>query len=98
MAAYTDVNGWQHKQFLGSGEFTLEFGDYLVRITTPNDHVVTATGVLQNPAEVLKPEWRQRLKQAETANEPLKIITQQEATANESSKPTGQKDLGFQSR
>ncbi len=46
MAAYTDVNGWQHKQFLGSGEFTLEFGDYLVRITAPNDHVVTATGVL----------------------------------------------------
>jgi hypothetical protein len=45
MAAYNDVSGWQHKQFLGSGEFTLEFGDYLVRITAPNDHVVTATGV-----------------------------------------------------
>ena len=72
MAAYTDVNGWQHKQFLGSGEFTLEFGDYLVRITTPADHVVSATGVLQNPNEVLKPEWRQRLKQAETAKEPMK--------------------------
>ena len=46
MAAYNDVSGWQHKQFLGSGEFTLEFGDYLVRITAPNDHVVTSTGVL----------------------------------------------------
>ena len=45
----TTSNGWQHKQFLGAGEFTLEFGDYLVRITTPNDHVVAATGVLQNP-------------------------------------------------
>ena len=53
MAAYTDVNGWQHKQFLGTGEFTLEFGDYTVRITVPNDHVVSATGVLQNPKEVL---------------------------------------------
>lgn len=48
MAAYNDVSGWQHKQFLGSGEFTLEFGNYRVAITVPADHVVAATGVLQN--------------------------------------------------
>ncbi len=95
MAAYTDVNGWQHKQFLGSGEFTLEFGDYLVRITTPDDHVVSATGVLQNPNDVLKPEWRQRLKQSETAQEPLKIVTAEEAKANESSRATGKKTWIF---
>ena len=95
MAAYNDVTGWQHKQFLGSGEFTLEFGDYLVRLTTPNDHVVTATGVLQNPAQVLKPEWIQRLKQAETAAEPLKIVTNDEAKANEAGKPTGKKTWIF---
>ncbi len=95
MAAYYDVYGWQHKQFLGSGEFTLEFGDYLVRITAPNDHVVSATGVLQNPNQVLKPEWRQRLKQAETTREPLKIITANEAKANEASKPTGKKTWIF---
>jgi hypothetical protein len=95
MAAYYDVYGWQNKQFLGSGEFTLEFGDYLVRITTPNDHVVSATGVLQNPKDVLKPEWITRLKQAETAKEPLKIITADEAKTNESSKPTGKKTWIF---
>lgn len=95
MAAYYDVYGWQHKQFLGSGEFTLEFGDYTVRITTPNDHVVSATGVLQNPQQVLKPEWISRLKQAETAKEPLKIITNEEAKANEASKPTGKKTWIF---
>jgi len=91
MAAYTDYQGWQTHQFLGAGEFTLEFGDYTVRITAPNDHVVSATGVLQNGKDVLKPEWIQRLKQAETAKEPLKIITNEEAKANESSKPTGKK-------
>jgi hypothetical protein len=95
MAAYTDYQGWQHTQFLGSGEFTLEFGDYTVRITAPNDHVVTATGVLQNPREVLKPEWIQRLRQAETAKEPLKIVTNEEAKANEASKPTGKKTWVF---
>jgi virulence-associated protein VagC len=95
LAAYNDVSGWQHKQFLGSGEFTLEFGNYLVRLTTPNDHVVSATGVLQNPAQVLKPEWIKRLKQAETAKEPIKIVTQDEAIANESNKPTGKKTWIF---
>ncbi len=95
MVAYTDYKGWQHKQFLGSGEFTLEFGDYLVRITTPNDLVVSGSGVLQNSKDVLKPEWVTRLKQAETAKEPLKIITNEEAKTNESSKPTGKKTWIF---
>jgi len=49
MAAYTDYAGWQHKQFLGSGEFTLEFGDYEVALTVPSDHIVASTGSLQNP-------------------------------------------------
>ncbi len=95
MAAYNDVSGWQHKQYLGSGEFTLEFGDYTVRITAPNDHVVSSTGVLQNPNQVLKPAWIQRLKQSETAKEPIKIITQAEATANEASRPNGKKTWVF---
>ncbi len=95
MAAYNDVTGWQHKQYLGSGEFTLEFGDYLVRLTVPDDHVVTATGVLQNPAQVLKSVWMQRLKQAETAKEPIKIVTGEEAKTNEAGSPTGKKTWIF---
>jgi len=35
MAAYYDAKGWQNKQFLGNGEFALEFGDYDVSITVP---------------------------------------------------------------
>lgn len=95
MAAYTDYQGWQHTQFLGAGEFTLEFGDYLVRITVPNDHVVASTGVLQNPKDVLKPEWATRLQTAQAAKEPVKIVTNEEAKANESSKPTGKKTWIF---
>ena len=83
LAAYTDYTGWQHKQFLGRGEFTLEFGDYDVEITVPADHVVSATGVLQNPAEVLTAEQRARLKRAETAKSPVFIVTPEEAKANE---------------
>jgi len=95
MAAYYDVYGWQHKQFLGAGEFTLEFGNYKVRITAPNDHIVASTGVLQNQREVLTGTQIQRLNQAKTAKEPIKIVTQEEATANEKNKPTGKKTWVF---
>ncbi|WP_137173085.1 M1 family metallopeptidase [Massilia sp. HP4] len=83
MAAYYDVYGWQHKQFLGAGEFTLEFGDYDVRITVPADHVVASTGELQNPGDVLTAAQRDRLRQARTANKPVIIVTQAEAEAAE---------------
>jgi len=91
MCAYTDVTGWQHKQYLGTGEFTLELGDYLVRITVPNDHVTPATGVLQNPAEVLTDAQRERLKQADAAKTPMFVVTPDEAKANEADPPTGKK-------
>ncbi|MCP9496460.1 MAG: M1 family metallopeptidase [Pyrinomonadaceae bacterium MAG19_C2-C3] len=83
MAAYTEVNGWQHKQFLGSGEFTLEFGNYRVEITAPADHVVAATGVLQNANQILTAAQRQRLEQSRTATTPVLIVTPDEARAAE---------------
>lgn len=84
LAAYTDYTGWQHKQFLGRGEFTLEFGNYDVAITVPADHVLTATGVLQNPNEVLTAEQRSRLAQARREyDKPIYIVTPEEALANE---------------
>ena len=83
LAAYTDYAGWQHKQFLGAGEFTLEFGNYDVEITVPADHIVSATGALQNESSVLSSEQRDRLKQARDADKPVFIVTPEEALANE---------------
>lgn len=95
MAAYYDVYGWQLKQFLGSGEFTLEYGNYRVSINVPDDHVVAATGVLQNPQDVLTAAQRQRLEQAKTAKNPTFIVTPAEAKANEATKPTSRKTWTF---
>lgn len=83
MAAYSDTTGWQVKNYLGRGEFALEFGDYLVRITVPADHVVAATGVLQNPEEVLTAAQRERLALAASSSKPVFVITPDEAAANE---------------
>ena len=95
MIAYTDYEGWHNKEFLGRGEFTLEFGDYEVAITTPNDHIVSSTGVLQNPEEVLTETQRQRLAEASDATSPMFIVTPEEALKNESSNPDGSKTWTF---
>ncbi len=95
LCAYTDTTGWQHKQFLGSGEFTLELGDYMVSITTPDDHVVASSGVLLNPGEVLTETQRERLKEAESTKKPMFIITPEEAKDNESSESEGTKTWIF---
>jgi len=76
LAKYNDVLGWQNKQFLGRGEFALEFGDYEVEISVPEDHLVAATGELQNPNKVLSAEHRNRIDQAMSEYEqPSKPLT-----------------------
>ena len=83
VAAYTDYNGWVNKQFVGSGEFTLEFGDFEVHLTVPADHIVASTGTLQNPNDVLSDEQQDRLEQAEDSDTPVFIVTPDEALANQ---------------
>ena len=95
IAAFTDVNGWQNKQFLGRGEFALEFGDYEVSLTVPADHIVAATGTLANPGEVLSNVQQERLKQAEGSDEPTYVVTPAEAKENEKSKAEGSKTWVF---
>ena len=82
MAVYNDVRGWQNKPFLGRGEFALELGDYEVSITVPADHIVGATGVLQNASQVLSSTQRKRLKTAEKAKTPIRIVNLEEADEN----------------
>lgn len=88
MCVYNDVTGWQNKQFLGRGEFTLPFGDYEVSLTVPADHIVAATGECQNYASILTPEQRKRYELAKKSNSPVLIVTQAEAEAAEKNKST----------
>jgi hypothetical protein len=91
MAVYDDYNGWQHKQFLGQGEFTLPFGNFTVAITVPADHIVASTGVLQNGKEVLSADQLKRFEMSKTSDKPVVIVTQNEATEKEKTKATTKK-------
>jgi hypothetical protein len=95
MAVYSDVTGWQNKQFLGNGEFTLPFGDYDVKLTVPSDMVVGATGEIQNTDEVLSTTQQARLELAKTSDTPIIIVTQAEAEKNEVSRANDTKTWHF---
>ena len=84
MAVYNDVEGWQNLQFLGRGEFALVFGDYEVNITTPEDHILDGTGVITNRKDMLSAkQWKRYEKALKSFDEPVVIVTQEEAEENE---------------
>jgi hypothetical protein len=96
MAVYSDDEGWQHKQFLGRGEFTLPFGDYEVEIKVPSDHLVAATGELQNAKQVLsKKEMELYEKARNERKEPVIISNQKTAEEKEKQKASGTKTWKF---
>jgi hypothetical protein len=99
MVVYCDNAGWQHKQFLGSGEFTLNFGNYHVELTVPSDHIVAATGECVNMKNVLTPAQRKRLEQARTSfDTPVLIVTEEEARRAEQGREKGMKTWIFEAR
>jgi hypothetical protein len=89
MCVFDDYEGWQNKQFFGLGEFALTFGNYRVKITVPSDHIVGATGTIQNPAEVLtKTELERYEKAKKTFDKPVLIVTEEEARKKEKTRST----------
>lgn len=97
LCAYTDYHGWQNRQSLGA-EFALEFGDFDVAVTVPDDHIVAATGELRNGEEVLTEKQRQRLEQAQKATRPVMVVTEDEAKKNEAEPSFGKKTWKFAAR
>ena len=95
VTVFSDYEGWHNKEFIGNGEFTLEFGDFEVDISVPSDHVVSATGVLLNENDVLSSQQKKRIKQARKSKKPMFIITPEEAYENELEKSTDYKTWSF---
>jgi len=92
MAVYSDVEGWQNSQFWGRDEFALPFGDYEVNITVPADHILDGTGNLVNRKEVFTKAMMGRYEKAKQSyNEPVVIVSQEEAEEAEKSKSSKKK-------
>tara|TARA_R110002126_G_scaffold291415_2_gene452257 strand:- start:33541 stop:35652 length:2112 start_codon:yes stop_codon:yes gene_type:complete len=96
MCVYDNVEGWQNDQFWGRSEFALEFGDFTVNITVPEDHMLGATGVLQNRTDVFSKKELKRYEQAKKSfDNPVIVRTQKETEKIEKTKATGTKTWKF---
>jgi hypothetical protein len=73
LAVYDDIRGWNTEQYMGNGEFYLEYGKFDVSITVPASMIVAATGNLQNAVAVLTPTQRARLAQARQSDSTVVI-------------------------
>lgn len=91
MCVYSDFKGWQNQQFTGRGEFALTFGNFKVQMTVPADHVVGSTGECLNYQQTLSPAQMARWQKAQTATEPIEIVTLEEAKQAETNKSTAKK-------
>ena len=96
LAVYSDFQGWQHLQFTGGSEFALTFGNYKVKITVPEDHVVASTGECKNYAQVLTPTQLQRYQKATVSDTIIEVITLAEAIENSKTKKNGKKTWIFE--
>ncbi|MBO9201116.1 MULTISPECIES: M1 family metallopeptidase [Niastella] len=95
LCVYSDFQGWQNHQFTGRGEFALTFGNFKVQMTVPADHMVGSTGECQNYAQVLTPAQMARYTKAQTAKEPVQIVTLDEAKKAETTKSKTKKTWIF---
>ncbi len=97
LAVYDDVNGWNTDQYLGQGEFYLEYGNIEYEVTVPAGYIVAGTGVLQNPADVLTRTQRQRLAAALKSDSIIPIVTESELASGQA-RPTSDGSLTWRFR
>jgi hypothetical protein len=84
MAVYDDINGWQIDQYFGNAEFYMGYGNYDVSLTVPAGWLVTATGTLQNPGDVLTGQTRARLDSARAGHGIVHVVTDVDREAGRS--------------
>ncbi|MEB0261744.1 MULTISPECIES: M1 family metallopeptidase [unclassified Mucilaginibacter] len=92
MYVYDDIMGWNTLPYTGPAEFYLEYGDFDLSITAPANHIVVASGELQNPQDVYTPEQLKRWALAEKSEETVVIRSASEVT-DAASRPAGKKQL-----
>jgi hypothetical protein len=75
VSVYDDYKGWDMQPHTGGLEFYNDFNDYQLSVTVPGNFVVWATGTLENPGEVLRPETADRLNQSMTSDSTIHVAT-----------------------
>jgi Peptidase family M1 domain len=86
MCVFDDIEGWNTLPYLGASEFYLEYGNFDFTINAPANHIVVASGELQNPNEVLTAEQIKRFAQAKQSDKTV-MIRRSDEVNDPSSRP-----------
>jgi hypothetical protein len=84
VAKYDDLRGWDTSLYLGPAEFYNNFGRFDVKLDVPAGWIVSGTGILQNPQDVLTPTARERLSHVLESNDVITIVGEDEAGPGQS--------------
>src|SRR5687767_4955101 len=87
LAKYDDMRGWDTSLYLGPSEFYNNFGKFDVKIDVPGGWIVSGTGVLQNPNQVLTATARERLATVLTSGAIVTIVSAEESGPGKSTAP-----------
>ncbi|MGK4882548.1 M1 family metallopeptidase [Elizabethkingia anophelis] len=90
---YDDIKGWNTVPYLGPSEFYLEYGDFDVTITAPNNFYVVASGELQNPKDVYSTQ--QLKKWDEAKNSEKAVVIRSASEVGENTAKSGNKTWKF---
>jgi len=87
VAKYDDLRGWDTSVYLGPAEFYNNFGRFDVKIDVPGGWIVSGTGILQNPQDVLTARARERLTHVLDSNDVITIVGEDEVGPGRSTAP-----------
>jgi len=87
IAKYDDLRGWDTSLYLGPAEFYNNFGRFDVKLDVPGGWIVSGTGLLQNPQEVLTAKARERLSHVLESNDVITIVGEDESGPGRSTAP-----------
>jgi hypothetical protein len=78
VAVYDDLRGWDSELYLGPSEFYNNFGSFDVSIDVPAGWIVSGTGILQNPNDVLTAKARAQLAKVTQSDDITTIVSPEE--------------------
>lgn len=95
IAVYDDVRGWNTAPYTGGPELYNDYGTFEVAITVPRDFVVWATGDLLNADEVLHKKVVKRLREAQTTDAYVTVVSAADAKRRDVTAPNARNTWRF---
>lgn len=78
VSVYDDIDGWDINVYKGYAEMYNDFNNFEVEITIPKNFGVWATGMIQNPDQILNQKYLDRYNTALRSDDVVNIITKED--------------------